>query len=130
LLCGVSEELENVYQMLDPKLQPLPPDPDNPDSVRVFNEHKQLAQEYFRVQTEMAYTQQHKDDLAEKLSREQIQQPSQQLDELNSLENEKVRSVSYQKISTNIFNNLHSQETAANIPTDSQFWRVFYCYYL
>jgi mitogen-activated protein kinase kinase kinase 7 len=94
LLCGVSEELENVYQMLDPKLQPLPPDPDNPDSVRVFNEHKQLAQEYFRVQTEMAYTQQHKDDLAEKLSREQIQQPSQQLDELNSLENEKVRSVS------------------------------------
>ncbi|XP_059472248.1 mitogen-activated protein kinase kinase kinase 7-like isoform X2 [Neocloeon triangulifer] len=84
-----SEELDNVYQMLDPKLQPLPPDPDNPDSLRVFNEHKQLAQEYFRVQTEMAYTRQYRDHLAEKLSEEQLQQPSQQLEELAKLESEK-----------------------------------------
>lgn len=90
--------------MLDPKLQPLPPDPDNPDSVRVFNEHKQLAQEYFRVQTEMAYTQQHKDNLAEQLSEEQIQQPSQQLEELAKLENEKVSD--QLKISMNFFNNI------------------------
>ncbi|XP_065339284.1 mitogen-activated protein kinase kinase kinase 7-like isoform X2 [Cloeon dipterum] len=86
---GESEELDNVYQMLDPKLQPLPPDPDNPDSLRVFNEHKQLAQEYFRVQTEMAYTRQHRDNLAERLSEEQLQQPSQQLEELAKLESEK-----------------------------------------
>lgn len=79
--------------MLDPKLQPLPPDPDNPDSVRVFNEHKQLAQEYFRVQTKIAYAQHNKDTLAEKLSEEQIQQPSQQLEELANLENEKVSRV-------------------------------------
>ncbi|XP_065339287.1 mitogen-activated protein kinase kinase kinase 7-like isoform X4 [Cloeon dipterum] len=84
-----TEELDNVYQMLDPKLQPLPPDPDNPDSLRVFNEHKQLAQEYFRVQTEMAYTRQHRDNLAERLSEEQLQQPSQQLEELAKLESEK-----------------------------------------
>ncbi|CAB3375388.1 Hypothetical predicted protein [Cloeon dipterum] len=87
---AASEELDNVYQMLDPKLQPLPPDPDNPDSLRVFNEHKQLAQEYFRVQTEMAYTRQHRDNLAERLSEEQLQQPSQQLEELAKLESEKV----------------------------------------
>jgi len=54
---GASGELnslyENAYMMLNPELQPISPATDIPESMRIFEEHKQLAQEYLQTRTEI-----------------------------------------------------------------------------
>ncbi|XP_046991443.1 mitogen-activated protein kinase kinase kinase 7-like [Schistocerca americana] len=89
------EELDNVYLMLDPQLHPISPDNTCKESVQIFEEHKRLAQEYLKVQTEIAYLSRHMDQLAERLSEAEglsqlDQQDSERLqEELRKLENEK-----------------------------------------
>lgn len=65
---GSQEEVDNLYLALDSQLRPVEPDTSCQQSVQIFREHKQLAQEYLKVQTEMAYLSQTKEDLMEKLS--------------------------------------------------------------
>lgn len=41
--------LDSMHMMLDPHLRPISPDLNNEESKRIFEEHKQLAQEYLKV---------------------------------------------------------------------------------
>lgn len=41
--------LDNIHLLLDPHLRPATPDFSDPKSVELFEEHKQLAQEYLKV---------------------------------------------------------------------------------
>lgn len=52
-----------VYQSLDHQLQPLAPCPTSRESMEIFDQHCKLAQEYLKVQTEMALLTQRKNDL-------------------------------------------------------------------
>lgn len=60
-----------MHLMLDPHLRPATPDANSVISQRIYNEHKQMAQEYLKVQTEIAYTSRHKEQLLAKLTPEQ-----------------------------------------------------------
>lgn len=42
-------DLDSMHMMLDPHLRPISPDLNNEESKRIFEEHKQLAQEYLKV---------------------------------------------------------------------------------
>lgn len=42
-------DLENIYFFLDPQLRPVTPDFSDPQSRQIFEEHKQLAEEYLKV---------------------------------------------------------------------------------
>jgi hypothetical protein len=46
---GTDPDLDKMYLLLEPHLRPATPDGENPQSVALFEEHKQLAQEYFKV---------------------------------------------------------------------------------
>lgn len=101
--CGGQEEVDNVYLMLDKQLRPVEPEPNCQQSMQIFREHKQLAQEYLKVQTQMAYLSQHKEDLMEKLSEAEglsqldQQDTEQQQEELRKLTNEKENLVQLHK---------------------------------
>ncbi|XP_044272362.1 mitogen-activated protein kinase kinase kinase 7-like [Tribolium madens] len=70
---GTDPDLDKMYLLLEPHLRPATPDADNPQSMALFEEHKQLAQEYFKVQTELAYVSQKKNKLLAAQSQEQQQ---------------------------------------------------------
>lgn len=42
-------EMEDIYLFLDPHLRPVTPDFSNPRSRQIYEEHKQLAQEFLQV---------------------------------------------------------------------------------
>jgi hypothetical protein len=99
---GSSSDLDNMYLMLDPQLQPIEPDTSSAESVRVFEEHKQLAQEYLRVQTEIAYTSHYRAQLVEQLSEAEAGMDdltsghdASEAEEIRKLENEKVSLMSF-----------------------------------
>ncbi|XP_047525956.1 mitogen-activated protein kinase kinase kinase 7 [Pieris napi] len=78
-------DLDSMHMMLDPHLRPISPDLTNEESKRIFEEHKQLAQEYLKIQTELAYLSKHKSELEEKMDDEELRQKR----EIIQLENEK-----------------------------------------
>lgn len=80
-----SEDLDNVYRLLDADLRPLTPDQTCERSKEIFEEHKQLAQEYLKVQTEIALLGQHKNEMLKNLSVDGLRQQ----EELRKLEDEK-----------------------------------------
>ncbi|XP_075228054.1 mitogen-activated protein kinase kinase kinase 7-like isoform X2 [Lycorma delicatula] len=84
---SVPEELDNIYLMLDSQYHPVPPDTSCQQSMEIFEEHKHLAEEYLKVQTEMAYLSKHMDDLAERLTAENQQENDDE--EVRKLESEK-----------------------------------------
>lgn len=45
------QDIDNMYMFLDPSLQPVRPDPNEPESRQIYEEHKQLADEYLKVDT-------------------------------------------------------------------------------
>ncbi|KAE8747684.1 mitogen-activated protein kinase kinase kinase 7 [Frankliniella occidentalis] len=93
--CGGQEEVDNVHLMLDNQLRPVEPVASCQQSLQIFTEHKQLAQEYLTVQTQMAYLSKYKMDLMEKLSEAEglsqldQQDTEQQQELLRKLTNEK-----------------------------------------
>ncbi|XP_045775097.1 mitogen-activated protein kinase kinase kinase 7-like [Maniola jurtina] len=78
-------DLDSMHMMLDPHLRPISPDLTNEESKRIFEEHKQLAQEYLKIQTELAYLSKHKSELEEQMDDEELRQKR----EIIQLENEK-----------------------------------------
>ncbi|KAG7187881.1 hypothetical protein KM043_013858 [Ampulex compressa] len=80
-----NEDLDNVYRLLDAELRPLTPDNTCERSREIFEEHKQLAQEYLKVQTEIALLGQHKNEMLKNLSLDTLRQQQ----ELRKLEDEK-----------------------------------------
>lgn len=81
-----SEDLGNVCRLLDADLRPLTPDDTCKRSREIFEEHKQIAQEYLKVQTEIALLSQHKNEMLKNLSIDSLRQQQ----ELRKLEDEKV----------------------------------------
>uniref|UniRef100_A0A2A4K9Y7 Mitogen-activated protein kinase kinase kinase 7 n=1 Tax=Heliothis virescens TaxID=7102 RepID=A0A2A4K9Y7_HELVI len=77
--------LDSMHMMLDPHLRPISPDLNNEESKRIFEEHKQLAQEYLKTQTEFAYLSNHKAELEEKMDDDELRQKR----EIIQLEKEK-----------------------------------------
>ncbi|XP_026746476.1 mitogen-activated protein kinase kinase kinase 7-like isoform X2 [Trichoplusia ni] len=77
--------LDSMHMMLDPHLRPISPDLNNEESKRIFEEHKQLAQEYLKIQTEFAYLSNHKAELEEKMDDDELRQKR----EIINLEKEK-----------------------------------------
>lgn len=41
-ISGTHPELDNLYLMLDQQLHPIPPDETCPQSIQIFEEHKQV----------------------------------------------------------------------------------------
>ncbi|XP_012229560.1 mitogen-activated protein kinase kinase kinase 7-like [Linepithema humile] len=80
-----SEDLGNVCRLLDADLRPLTPDDTCKLSCEIFEEHKQIAQEYLKVQTEIALLSQHKNEMLKDLSIDSLTQQQ----ELRQLEDEK-----------------------------------------
>nr|XP_031831452.1 mitogen-activated protein kinase kinase kinase 7-like isoform X1 [Nomia melanderi] len=80
-----NEDLDNVYRLLDADLRPLTPDQTCERSKEIFEEHKQLAQEYLKVQTEIALLGQHKNEMLKNLTLDSLRQQ----EELKKLEDEK-----------------------------------------
>ncbi|XP_076466494.1 mitogen-activated protein kinase kinase kinase 7-like isoform X2 [Babylonia areolata] len=79
----VSEALnDDFYFALEPHLQPLAPHPTNPESMRIFAQHCQLAEEYMRIQAEIAVLSRRKQEL----SHEHEQQTPQQSTTLVDIE--------------------------------------------
>lgn len=46
---GTHPELENLYLMLDQQFHPIPPDTTCPQSVQIFEEHKQVNNFFFFI---------------------------------------------------------------------------------
>ncbi|XP_060080169.1 mitogen-activated protein kinase kinase kinase 7-like isoform X3 [Ylistrum balloti] len=65
-----------VYQSLDHQLQPLAPCPTSRESMEIFDQHCKLAQEYLKVQTEMALLTQRKNDLIREFEMDEKNQQS------------------------------------------------------
>ncbi|XP_024872688.1 mitogen-activated protein kinase kinase kinase 7-like [Temnothorax curvispinosus] len=80
-----SEDLGNVCRLLDADLRPLTPDDTCKLSREIFEEHKQIAEEYLKVQTEIALLSQHKNEMLKNLSVDSLRQQQ----ELRKLEDEK-----------------------------------------
>jgi len=81
-----SEDLGNVCRLLDADLRPLTPDNTCKLSREIFEEHKQIAEEYLKVQTEIALLSQHKNEMLKNLNLDSLRQQQ----ELRKLEDEKV----------------------------------------
>lgn len=62
------------YIAMDHQLQPLAPAPTCPESMDIFHKHCQFAQDYLRVQTEIALLTQRKHDLVREWDKEQMTQ--------------------------------------------------------
>ncbi|XP_043215086.1 mitogen-activated protein kinase kinase kinase 7-like [Amphibalanus amphitrite] len=60
---------DDIFEMLDADLQPVKPDPDCPDSRRVFENHKKLAKDYLKLQTEVTLLNTKKKQLEDRLHR-------------------------------------------------------------
>lgn len=46
-----AEEEDSLHQMLEPHLRPVPPSPNSQYSKKIFEDHKQLAKRYLKVNT-------------------------------------------------------------------------------
>ncbi|GLV34596.1 TGF-beta activated kinase 1 [Carabus blaptoides fortunei] len=68
------QELDNMYMFLDPNLRPLTPDLNDPQSRHIFEEHKQLAEEYLKVQRDIALLYEDRKKLLEEETDEQLQE--------------------------------------------------------
>jgi serine/threonine protein kinase len=95
---GVSGELnslyENAYMMLSPELQPISPATDIAESMRIFEEHKQLAQQYLQTRTEIECLMQVKEGLEKQLQWEEgggpLRDSPRVFQELRELQSENV----------------------------------------
>ncbi|CAG9812273.1 unnamed protein product [Chironomus riparius] len=61
-----------MLQILDPHLRPIPPAND-PTSQKIYKEHMDLAQEYFKTQTEIAYLTKHTEKILHGMQPEERQ---------------------------------------------------------
>jgi len=70
----VSIDLDSIHLLLEPHLRPATPDPNNSVSQNIFKEHKELAKEYLKVQTEIAYVTRHREKLLAAMAEDQRQE--------------------------------------------------------
>merc|ERR1712066_1074859 len=84
---GHEAYLDHAVEMLDPDLKPVPPQPNCPESMQVYEEHRIMAADYLAMQKQLDDMRNIKADLEEKL-----RQSETQMDELASKsDNEQVK---------------------------------------
>ncbi|XP_058611638.1 mitogen-activated protein kinase kinase kinase 7 isoform X2 [Onychostoma macrolepis] len=71
---GSDNSIPMAYLTLDHQLQPLAPCPNSKESMAVFEQHCKMAQEYLKVQTEIALLIQRKNELIEELDQDEKDQ--------------------------------------------------------
>ncbi|XP_068608355.1 mitogen-activated protein kinase kinase kinase 7-like [Brachionichthys hirsutus] len=71
---GMDNCIMKAYLKLDHQLQPLAPCPNSKESMAVFEQHIRMAQEFLKVQSEIAILVQRKQDLVSELEQEQKEQ--------------------------------------------------------
>ncbi|KAJ8341925.1 hypothetical protein SKAU_G00342160 [Synaphobranchus kaupii] len=71
---GSDNSIPMAYLTLDHQLQPLAPCPNSKESMAVFEQHCKMAQEYLKVQTEIALLFQRKKELIAELDRDEKDQ--------------------------------------------------------
>ncbi|KAL3052956.1 hypothetical protein OYC64_005479 [Pagothenia borchgrevinki] len=97
---GSDNSIPMAYLTLDHQLQPLAPCPNSTESMAVFEQHCKMAQEYLKVQTEIALLIQRKKELIAELDQdEKDQQNTSRLvqEHKKLLEENKSLSTYYQK---------------------------------
>nr|XP_057932352.1 mitogen-activated protein kinase kinase kinase 7 isoform X2 [Doryrhamphus excisus] len=97
---GSDNSIPMAYLTLDHQLQPLAPFPNSKESMAVFEQHCKMAQEYLKVQTEIALLIQRKKELIAELDQdEKDQQNTSRLvqEHKKLLEENKSLSTYYQK---------------------------------
>ncbi|KAG7282428.1 hypothetical protein CRUP_018145, partial [Coryphaenoides rupestris] len=73
---GVDSSIPMAYLTLDHQLQPLAPCPNSKESMAVFEQHCRMAQEYLKIQTEIALLAQRKTELISELQQAEREQQS------------------------------------------------------
>ncbi|XP_041043981.1 mitogen-activated protein kinase kinase kinase 7 isoform X6 [Cetorhinus maximus] len=71
---GSDNSIPMAYLTLDHQLQPLAPCPNSKESMSVFEQHCKMAQEYLKVQTEIALLLQRKQELIAELDQDEKDQ--------------------------------------------------------
>lgn len=71
---GSDNSIPMAYLTLDHQLQPLTPCPNSKESMAVFEQHCKMAQEYMKVQTEIALLLQRKQELIAELDQDEKDQ--------------------------------------------------------
>ncbi|XP_026146993.1 mitogen-activated protein kinase kinase kinase 7-like isoform X1 [Carassius auratus] len=71
---GSDNSIPMAYLTLDHQLQPLAPCPNSKESIAVFEQHCKMAQEYLKVQTEIALLIQRKKELIDELDQDEKDQ--------------------------------------------------------
>lgn len=71
---GSDNSIPMAYLTLDHQLQPLAPCPNSKESMAVFEQHCKMAQEYLKVQTEIALLKQRKEELIAELDQDEKDQ--------------------------------------------------------
>jgi len=59
--------LDTACEFLAPDLRPVPPQPNCPQSMKIYEDHRQMAAEYLRVKTELSELRKYKTQLTEKI---------------------------------------------------------------
>uniref|UniRef100_A0AAQ5XK55 Mitogen-activated protein kinase kinase kinase 7 n=1 Tax=Amphiprion ocellaris TaxID=80972 RepID=A0AAQ5XK55_AMPOC len=71
---GFDSSIPMAYLKLDHQLQPLAPCPNSKESMAVFEQHIRVAQEYLKVQSEIAHLVRTKQELMSELEQDQREQ--------------------------------------------------------
>ncbi|KAF1375218.1 hypothetical protein PFLUV_G00237220 [Perca fluviatilis] len=71
---GLDSSIPMAYLKLDHQLQPLTPCPNSKESMAVFEQHIRMAQEYLKVQSEIAHLALRKQELMSELEQDQREQ--------------------------------------------------------
>ncbi|XP_052327087.1 mitogen-activated protein kinase kinase kinase 7-like isoform X1 [Oncorhynchus keta] len=71
---GSDNSIPMAYLTLDHQLQPLAPCPNSKESMAVFEQHCKMAQEYLKVQTEIALLIQRRKELIAELDQDEKDQ--------------------------------------------------------
>merc|ERR1719266_2928138 len=84
---GHEAYLDHAVELLDPDLKPVPPQPNCPESMQVYEDHRLMAADYLAMQKELDDMIKYKADLEDKL-----RQSESQMDEMASKsDNEQVK---------------------------------------
>merc|ERR1712038_1988329 len=84
---GHEAYLDHAVEMLDPDLKPVPPQPNCPESMQGYEDHRLMAADYLAMQKELDDMIKYKTDLEDKL-----RQSESQMDEMASKsDNEQVK---------------------------------------
>lgn len=59
--------LDTAVELLDPELRPIPPQPNCQQSMQIYEDHRMLAADFLKVQTELSKMHSYKNELEEKL---------------------------------------------------------------